>query len=277
VQPVLATASDTVSTLTHDVAAAAAPVEAVVQPVLATASDTVSTLTHDVAAAAAPVEAVVQPALATASDAVSTPTQDVSHLVADGSAGSDTVASVAPVADITASHAIDGASLSDPAADLLHAATGDTGSSNTSTGNVSGPADTLLAAANATHTPIEVPESATAAPTNIGTGAPPASAAPDQIATAGDVIALPDASPPANALYSGTQYTQYGVALSSDTTSPSQHAASQADTTAAHDSSAPVVADVQHQTQQQAPPLLPDIVDTSHQSTAHLGLVDSIL
>jgi hypothetical protein len=219
----------------------------------------------------------VYQALSIATDPVSTPTQDVSHSVADVSAGSDTVASVAPVADITASlHARESGSPSDPAADLLHAATGDTNTSDTSIGNVSGPADTLLAAATATHTPIEVPESAAAAPTNAGTGAPSASAAPGQIATAGDVIALPDAPPPANALYSGTQYTQYGVALSSDTAGSSQPAASPPDATAAHDSSAPVVADVQHQTQQQGPPP-PDIVDTSHQSTAHLGHVDSIL
>src|ERR1700751_4825262 len=72
VQPVIATATDTVSTLSHDAAAAAAPVEAVVQPGIATATDTGSTLAHDVAATTAPVEAVVQPVLATATDTVST-------------------------------------------------------------------------------------------------------------------------------------------------------------------------------------------------------------
>jgi hypothetical protein len=290
VQPVTATAADTVSTLSHDVAAATAPVEAVVQPVTATADDAVSTLSHDVAAATAPVEAIVQPVLATApveaavqpvlataDDAVSTFSHDVAAATAPVEAAVQPVLATAGDAVSTLSHDVAATTApSDPAADLLHAATGNTSASDTSAGNVSGPGDTLLAAATATHTPIEVPESATTAPTTVGAGAPPASAAPDQIATASDVIAFPDAPPPANPLYSGTQYTQYAVALSSDTTSPSQSAASPVDSTAAHDSSAPVVADVPHQTQQQAPPP-PDIVDTIHQSTAHLGHVDSIL
>jgi hypothetical protein len=290
VQPVTATADDAVSTLSHDVAAATAPVEAAVQPVLATADDAVSTLSHDVAAATAPVEAIVQPVLATApveaavqpvlataDDAVSTFSHDVAAATAPVEAAVQPVLATAGDAVSTLSHDVAATTApSDPAADLLHAATGNTSASDTSAGNVSGPGDTLLAAATATHTPIEVPESATTAPTTVGAGAPPASAAPDQIATASDVIAFPDAPPPANPLYSGTQYTQYAVALSSDTTSPSQSAASPVDSTAAHDSSAPVVADVPHQTQQQAPPP-PDIVDTIHQSTAHLGHVDSIL
>ena len=43
------TVSDTVGTLTNDVAGVIAPVEAAVQPVLATVTDTVGTLTNDVA------------------------------------------------------------------------------------------------------------------------------------------------------------------------------------------------------------------------------------
>ena len=82
VQPVLTTVSDTVGTLTHDVAGAVAPVEAVVQPVLTTVSDTVGTLTHDVAGTLAPVEAVVQPVLTTVSDTVGTLAHDVAGTLA---------------------------------------------------------------------------------------------------------------------------------------------------------------------------------------------------
>ena len=46
-QPVLATATDTASTLSNDVAGTIAPVEAAVQPVLATVTDTASTLSND--------------------------------------------------------------------------------------------------------------------------------------------------------------------------------------------------------------------------------------
>ena len=86
VPPVLATATDTAGTMSHEVAAAAAPVEAVVQPVLATATDTVGTLNHDVAAAAAPAEAVVQPVLATATDTVGTLSHDVAAAAAPAEA-----------------------------------------------------------------------------------------------------------------------------------------------------------------------------------------------
>ena len=56
--------SDSVGTLTNDVAGVTAPVEAAVQPVLETVSDSVGTLTNDVTGAIAPVEAAVQPVLA---------------------------------------------------------------------------------------------------------------------------------------------------------------------------------------------------------------------
>ena len=55
--------TNTVSTLSDDVAGTIAPVEAAVQPVLATVTDTVSTLSHDVAGTIAPVEAAVHPTL----------------------------------------------------------------------------------------------------------------------------------------------------------------------------------------------------------------------
>ncbi|HMC67645.1 MAG TPA: hypothetical protein VKJ07_00690, partial [Mycobacteriales bacterium] len=71
-------------------------------------------------------------------------------------------------------------------------------------------------------------------------------AAVDPTATAGDVIALKDAPPPpANALFTGTHYTDYGVTLSSDIAVPPQHAVSPADAASAHDASVSVVADVQ--------------------------------
>jgi hypothetical protein len=80
------------------------------------------------------------------------------------------------------------------------------------------------------------------------------------------VIALNDApAPPANALFTGSQYTDYGVTLSSDIAVPAQHAVSPTDTASAHESFVPVVADVQ----KSAPPP-PDIVDTTH-SIDHLG------
>jgi hypothetical protein len=151
------TATDTVGTLSSDVAGAIAAVEAAVQPVLMTATDTVGTLSNDVAGAIAAVEAAVQPVLTTATDTV---------------------------------------------------------------------------------------------------------AAVDPTAIAGDVIALKDAPPPpANALFTGNQYTDYGVTLSSDIAVSPQHAASPVDSASAQDTLVPVVADVQ----QHAPP-----PDTTH-PIDHLG------
>jgi hypothetical protein len=205
VQPVLATVSDTVGTLTHDVAGALAPVEAAVQPVLATVSDTLGTLTHDAAG-------VLAPLLASAESAHSS-----------------------------------------PATDLLHSAVSDTGQS-------AGPADALLAIATSTHVPIELPGPATAAPDNVATDASNAASAINPTAIAGDVIALIDASPPpANALFNGTQYTHYGVALSSDIGVPPSHAGSPVDIASAHDTAAPAIAD----TQKHSAPA-PDIADATH-------------
>jgi hypothetical protein len=87
-------------------------------------------------------------------------------------------------------------------------------------------------------------------------------AAVDPTAIAGDVIALKDAPPPpANALFTGNQYTDYGVTLSSDIAVSPQHAASPVDSASAQDTLVPVVADVQ----QHAPP-----PDTTH-PIDHLG------
>jgi hypothetical protein len=150
--------------------------------------------------------------------------------------------------------------VSHPDSDVSHPAVPDV-----STGQAPGPADTLLALATATDAPIEVPGSTTAAPANVATDVSNAAAAVHPTAIAGDVIALNDAPPPpANALFTGTQYTDYGVTLSSDVAISPQHAVSPAGA-AAHDTSVPVVADAQ----QHAPPPPPDIVDTTHAIDHH--------
>ncbi len=196
------------------------------QPVLATVTDTASTLSNDVAGAIAPVEAAAQPVLATVTDTASTLSNDT---------------------------------------DLLQPAVPDTG-------QAPGPADTLLALATATDAPIEVPGSATTAPANVATDVSNAAAAVDPTAVAGDVIALNDAPPPPeNALFTGTQYTDYGVTLSSDIAVPPQHAESPADAASAQDALVPAVADVQ-----QHAPTAPDIADTTP-SIDHLGLRDAVL
>ena len=226
-QPMLATATDTVGTLSHDVAAAAAPVEAVVQPVLATATDTVGTLNHDVAAAAAPAEAVVQPVLATATATVGTLSHD---------AMTEPLTSTAAISN-------------DLTSDVSHP-------DSTGASDVSHPADTLLALATATDAPIQLPVS------------PPTASAqpvPDiQPTVAADVIALQNAPPPpANALFNGNEYTQYGVTLSSDVAPSPQGASSSADAASAQHTSVSAVADVQH-----APPP-PDTVDPAHITDHH--------
>jgi hypothetical protein len=256
VQPVLATATDTVGTLSHDVAAAAPPVEAVMQPMLATATDTVGTLSHDVAAAAAPVEAVVQPVLATATDTVGTLNHDVAAAAAPAEAvvqpvlatATDTVGTLshdAMTEPLTSTAAIS----NDLTSDVSHP-------DSTGASDVSHPADTLLALATATDAPIQLPVS------------PPTASAqpvPDiQPTVAADVIALQNAPPPpANALFNGNEYTQYGVTLSSDVAPSPQGASSSADAASAQHTSVSAVADVQH-----APPP-PDTVDPAHITDHH--------
>ncbi|HEV7544587.1 MAG TPA: hypothetical protein VGO42_08530, partial [Reyranella sp.] len=215
----------------------------------------------DALANAAPVVDTTEPVLATTAAAVSHPTSDVSHPADTGNVASHAPANAAPVVDTTELVLTSaGVSHSNPVTDLLQPAVPDT-----STGQAPGPADTLLALATATNAPIEVPGSATAAPANVATDVSNAAAAVDPTAIAGDVIALNDAPPPpANALFTGTQYTDYGVTLSSDIAVSPQHAASPADAASAQDTLVPVVADVQ----QHAPPP-PDIVDTTHPTDHH--------
>jgi hypothetical protein len=211
---------------------------------------------------AAPVVDTTEPALATTAAAVSHPTSDVSHPADTGNAASHAPANAAPVVDTSEPVlASAGVSHSDPATHLLQPAVPDV-----STGQAPGPADTLLALATATDAPIEVPGSATAAPANVVTDVSNAAAAVHPAAIAGDVIALNDAPPPpANALFTGTQYTDYGVTLSSDVAVSPQLAVSPAGAASAHDTSVPEVADVQ----QHAPPPPPDIVDTTHPTDHH--------
>ena len=299
-QPVLTTVTDTVGSLSHDVVAGIAPVEAAVQPVLTTVTDTVGSLSNDVVAGIAPVEAAVvdtaDPLLAAMTDAASqsaasdsagahtlgssAPALDVAEptpatgngatgdVAQPGNVAIDTLANAAPVVDTTEPVlASAGVSLSNPATDLLQPAMPDT-----STGQAPGSADTLLALATATDAPIEVSGSATAAAANVVTDGSNATATVEPTAIEGDVIALNDAQlPPANALFTGTQYTDYGVTLSSDIAVPPQHAMSPADAASAQDTLVPVVADVQ-----QHAPSPPDIVDTTH-PIDHLGLRDAIL
>jgi hypothetical protein len=239
--------TDVVSMLSHEVAGTTASVEAAVQPTLATVTDSVSTLSHEVAGTTAPVEAAVQPVLATATDAGSTLSHDVAHPADTGNVAGDSLASAAPAVHTTEPVTTTAAALSNLTSDVSH------------------PADALLALATATDAPIEAPGSATAGPANVAPGVSHAVASVDPTTIAGDVIALNDAPPPqANTLFTGTQYTQYGVTLSSDVAVPAQHAASPTDPISAHDASMPLVADVQ----QHAPPS-PEIMDTTHPIDHH--------
>jgi hypothetical protein len=144
---------------------------------------------------------------------------------------------------------------------------------DTSIGQAPESADILIAPATATDAPTEVAGSATAAPANVATDVSNAPAV-DQTVIAGDVIALDDASPPTandtNTLFTGTQYTDYGVTLSSDIAVPPQNAVSPTDTASAQDTPAPVVVDVA----QPAPP--PDVVETTH-PIEDVGPHDAIL
>jgi hypothetical protein len=208
--------------------------------VLTTVGDTAGTLTHDVVGTIAPIEAVVQPVLTTVGDTAGTLTHHVSHPTDVGNLVSDALPSPAPVVHTTEPVTTTTAALSNPTSD------------------VSDPADTLLSLATATNAPIEVSGSPMAAPVDT--------AAVHPTTIGGDVIALNDAPPPpTHALFTGTQYTHYGVTLSSDVAVPPQHAVSLADTTSAHDTLVPVAADAQGH----APPP-PDIMDTTH-TIDHLG------
>jgi hypothetical protein len=235
-----------------DAVATAAPVVHTTEPVTTTAaapSHSTSDVSHpadtgnvasDAVATAAPVVHTTEPVTTTAA-APSNPTSDVSHVADTGNnVASDAVAIAAPVVHTTEPVTTTAAAPSNPASD------------------VSNPADTLLALATASDAPIQVPGSATTGPANT---------TPDVHPTAivGDVIALHDAPPPpANALFNGNQYTDYGVTLSSDVAGSAQHAVSPADAASAQHTSVPVAADVQ---QHASPP--PDIVDTTHPTDQH--------
>jgi len=209
-----------VDTLTKDVAGT--PFEAATQPADAATDDSLDALTSEVTSTPAPVEAATQPVDgAVLGTTVDTLTKDV--------AGTPVEAPTQPVELTTPVDAQSGSS-----------------------GDVSHPADTLLALATASDAPIEVPESATVAPSNTAT-------APQPTDLSGDVIALNDAAAPAeDTLFTGTQYTQYGITLSSDVGASTQNAVSPVEATSAEPNSAPAV----------APP--PDIVDSTH-STDHLA------
>jgi hypothetical protein len=245
VQPVLATVTDSVSTLSNDVAGAIAPVEAV-QPVLATVTDSVSTLSNDVAGTIAPVEAV-QPVLATVTDSV-------------GSLSNDVTGAIAPVEAVQPEIT----TVTDSVGTLSHDEAG-----------ASAPVETgqpVRATVTDSASTLSNDEADTSAPANAVTDVSNAAAADDSTAIAGDVIALNDEPPPQeNALFNGTQYTDYGVTLSSDIAIPPQHAVSPDDAASAQDTLVPVVADIQQQA-----PTAPDIVDTTA-SIDHLGLRDAVL
>jgi ribosomal protein L12E/L44/L45/RPP1/RPP2 len=154
-----------------------------------------------------------------------------------------------------------GVSVGNTSANLLQPTVEDTNA-----GQAGAPADTLLALATATDAPIT-----TAAPASVAADVSNTTTSADTIAITGDVIALNDAPPPsANSLFSGSQYSDYGVTLTSDIVVPQQPTVSPVDTASAHDSLVPVVGDVQQPT-----PSSTD-VDTTH-SIDHLGLRDAIL
>ena len=259
--------------------ASAAPVVDAIEPVLTPtaaapsqptndASDAADTgnVASDALASAAPVVDTTEPVLTSTAAAPSHPTNDASDAADTGNVASDAPASAAPVVD--AADTIEPV-LTPTAAAPSHSTSdaSDPAGPDTSSGSSqpSEPADTLLALATATDAPIEVPESATTVPADVATDVSNDAAAVDPAPVAGDVIALNDApSPSENALYTGNQYTDYGVTLSSDIVVPPQDAASPTDAASAHDTSAPAVAD-----QKQAPPP-PDVVDTNN-PVDHLG------
>jgi hypothetical protein len=225
-------------------------------------------LTSDTLPDATRVADTTEPVLATTSTALSDPSGG-SHPTDSANLASDTLPDATPVADTT-EPVLSSTALTDPSSGVSHptnsgglASDTPAGEPDSSTDQAAGPAETLLALATA-DAPIEVPESATA-PANV-------TAAAEPIAFEGDVIALNGAEQqPDNALFTGTQYTDYGVTLSSNIEIPQQATVSSADTGSTHDAVVPVaVGDVQ----QPAP--APDVVDTAT-PIDHLGLRDAVL
>jgi hypothetical protein len=257
-----------------DALASAAPVGDTSEPVLTTTAASLTGAPSDVSqpadtgsvagdtlASAAPDTS--EPVLTTTAAALIDAPSDVSQLANTGSVAGDALASAAPVPDATEPVLTSaGDSLSNPATEPVEPAVPDAGSAQTP-----GSSHTLLALATTADAPIGSSGSATTAPENVVTDTSNAAATS---AVASDVIALNDAPPPpADSLFNGTQYTDYGVMLSSDI-APSQTAVSQADAASAHDVSAPMAADVQ----KPAPPP-PDIVDNT--PIDHVGTHDAIL
>jgi hypothetical protein len=286
---VLATVTDTVGPLTHDVVGTIAPVAAAVPTLLAAGTnnvaalhvgsaglvsgtatpaladfveashaatpDTTGGLTDHAVTNATPVVDTIEPVLTNTAASLSNPTSDVLHPSDTGNVATDALASATPLVEATEPAAASGGISPGPSAtDMVP----DTGS-----GQAVGQADTLLALATATHAPIEAPGSTTAVPANVATDVSHPAAAVDATPIVGDVIAFNSAPPPAHALFAGTQYTDYGVTLSSDTTASPQHLGP-ADAASTHDTSLPAVADVQ----QHAPPP-PELLDTSHPVDHH--------
>jgi hypothetical protein len=157
----------------------------------------------DALADAVPVVETTEPAPTTTAAGVSDATSDVSDPADTGAVASDTLADAAPVVEA-----------SEPAPTTTAAAVSDP------TSDVSDPVDTGTGASDAV---------ADAAPVDVASG---------------DVIALNDEPPPPeNALHTGTEYTDYGVNLSSDSAVAPQGTASSADATSASDT-APAPAEI---------------------------------
>jgi len=209
------------SSSNNDVDNTIAPVEAAVQPVLASVTETAGTLTDDVGANtiapvtgdvaqsvsavsdaladAAPVVETTEPVLTTTAATLSDPTSDVSNPADTGTVVSDALADAAPVVETT-----------EPVLTTTPATLSDPSS------DVSNPADTGTVASDA------LPD---AAPV---------------VEAAADVIVLKDEPPPSeNALHTGTEYTDYGVNLSSDIAVPPQDTGSSADAGSGPDTAPP--------------------------------------
>jgi hypothetical protein len=231
-----------VGDLSHSIAEASLA-ESATQPIVARLGDTVDALAQDVTTAA-PFEGATQPFLSTVGNTADTLAQDVTTAAPLEAATQpvDTVTRDAYVAtpDFGASESLSTMFSGESLVDVSHEA------------------ETLMALASATEAPVQEPSIMAAAADTALPILP--------IDVAGDVIALNDApTPPANALFAGTQYTQYGITLSSDDAASAQHALSPATAASAQHFSAPALADVQ-----QHAPLPPDIVDPNH-STDHIA------
>jgi hypothetical protein len=246
------------------VASAAAPVVDTADPLLVAMSGAASQVSTSSQTAASDSAASHPPgssaSAADVADTASVTGTDVTGAAAQpGNVAADAVPNVAPAGD-TADEPVlasTGLSLNNPSANQVE---------DTNTGQAGAPADTLLALATATDAPIT-----TAAPASVAADVSNTTTVADTTAITGDVIALNDApTPSANSLFSGSQYTDYGVTLTSDIVVAQQPTVSPVDTASAHDSLVPVVGDVQQPTPS------PTDVDTTH-SIDHLGLRDAIL